>query len=202
MRTIAVFLDDLGSRNVMILEQLQPADIAAFVASRRRLGPRSMSRTVSDVRCFLQFLLLRGILRRDLSQVLPTVRVPRDAAIPSIWEPELVERLLKVVDRSSPRGKRDYAILLLACRLGLRLGDIRTLRLDDFKWDTAVIEISQSKTGAPLCLPMTEEVGEALIDYLKAGRPQLEATRGHPLPDQTTPRSALATPYASDKTAP
>jgi integrase len=89
-----------------------------------------------------------------------------------VWEPELVERLLKVVERSSPRGKRDYAILLLACRLGLRLGDIRTLRLDDLKWDTAAIEITQSKTGAPLCLPMTEELGQALIDYLKSGRPQ------------------------------
>ena len=81
--------------------------------------PRSMSRIVSDVRCFLRFLLLRGILRQDLSQMLPTVRVPRDATIPSVWEPELVERLLKAVERSSPRGKRDYAILLLASRLGL-----------------------------------------------------------------------------------
>jgi site-specific recombinase XerD len=172
MRTIAVFLDDLGSRNVTTLEQLQPADIAAFVASRHRLCSRSMSRTVSDVRCFLQFLLVRGILRRDLSQVLPTVRVPRDASIPSVWDPDLVARLLQVVDRSSPRGKRDYAILLLACRLGLRLGDIRTLKLDDLKWDRAAIEITQSKTGAPLCLPMTEEVGQALIDYLKSGRPR------------------------------
>jgi integrase len=131
-----------------------------------------MSRTVSDVRCFLQFLLLGGIVQRDLGQVLPTVRVPRDAAIPSVWDPDLLVRLLKAVDRSSPRGKRDYAILLLACRLGLRLGDIRALRLDDLKWDTAAIEIAQSKTGATLCLPMTEEVGEALIDYLKSGRPQ------------------------------
>jgi site-specific recombinase XerD len=172
MRTIAIFLDDLRSRNVTTLDRLQPTDIAAFVASRRRLCSRSMSRTVSDVRCFLRFLLLRGILQRDLSQVLPTVRVPRDGAIPSVWDLGLVERLLQVVDRSSPRGKRDYAILLLASRLGLRLGDIRTLRLDELKWDTAAIEITQSKTGAPLCLPMTEEVGEALIDYLKSGRPQ------------------------------
>lgn len=171
MRTIRVFLDALGSRNVAKLEHLQPADIAAFVASRGRMCPRTMSRTVSDVRCFLRFLLLRGVLRQDLTPLLPTVRVARDATIPSVWEPELVERLLKVVERSSPRGKRDYAILLLAARLGMRLGDIRALRLDALKWETAAIEITQSKTGAPLCLPMTEEVGLALIDYLKSGRP-------------------------------
>ena len=97
---------------------------------------KTVSRIVSDVRGFLQFLLLRGILQRDLSHVLPTIRVPRDATIPSVWDPELVVRLLKVVDRSSPKGKRDYAILLLACRLGLRLGDIRALTLDDLKWDS------------------------------------------------------------------
>jgi len=153
MRMITVFLDELGSRNVTTLDQLQPADVAAFVASRGPTCPHSMSRTVSDVRCFLRFLLLRGILRQDLSQVLPRVRVPRDATIPSVWEPELVERLLKVIERTSPRGKRDYAILLLASRLGLRLGDIRRLTLDDLKWDTAAIEITRSKTGAPLCLP-------------------------------------------------
>jgi site-specific recombinase XerD len=172
MRTIGVFLDYLGSRKVAALDRMQPNDITTFVTSQGHRSPRAASRSVSDLRCFLRFLLQRGILHRDVSQVLPTVRVPRDATIPSVWDPELVVRLLKVVDRSSPRGKRDYAILLLACRLGLRLGDIRTLRLDDLKWDTASLEITQSKTGAPLCLPMTEEVGEALIDYLKLGRPQ------------------------------
>ena len=86
-------------------------------------------------------------------------------------DPELLVRLLNVVDRSSPKGKRDYAILLLACRLGLRLGDIRTLTLDNLNWEAATIEITQSKTLAPLCLPLTEEVGESLIDYLKSGRP-------------------------------
>ncbi len=123
------------------------------------------------MRGFLQFLLLRGILQRDLSHVLPKIRIPRDATIPSVWDPELLVRLLKVVDRSSPKGKRDYAILLLACRLGLRLGDIRTLTLDNLNWEAATIEITQSKTLAPLCLPLTEEVGESLIDYLKSGRP-------------------------------
>jgi len=172
IREIAVFLDFLRSRNLKTLDQMQPDDLFAFVTFRPRLKPKTVSRIVSDVRSFLQFLTLRGILHRDLGHVLPTIRVPRDASIPSVWDPELVVRLLKAVDRSSPKGKRDYAILLLACRLGLRLGDIRTLTLDNLNWDADTIEMTQSKTGTPLQLPLTEEVGEALIDYLKSGRPQ------------------------------
>ncbi|NPT62506.1 site-specific integrase [Paraburkholderia elongata] len=172
MREIAIFADFLGSRNITFFDQMQPADLCAFVTSQHRLAAKSVSRIVSDVRGFLRFLLLRGILQQDLSHVLPVVHVPRDATIPSVWDPNLVIRLLEVVDRTSPKGKRDYAILLLACRLGLRAGDIRTLSIDDLKWETATIEIKQSKSLAPLCLPLTEEVGEALIDYLRSGRPQ------------------------------
>ena len=171
---LATFLGFLGSRNLKTLDQLQPADLSAFVLWRPRLRPNTISRILSDVRSFLRFLTLRGILQRDLSVVLPTIRVPQDAVIPSVWDPELLARLLKVVDRSSPRGKRDYAILLLACRLGLRLGDIRALRLENLDWEAATIDIIQSKTGAPLQLPLTEEVGEALIDYLRAARPQTD----------------------------
>lgn len=172
IREIAVFLDFLGSRNIKILDQIQPEDLRAFVTFRPRLKPKTVSRIVSDLRSFLQFLTLRGVLHRDLSHLLPTIRIPRDAGIPSVWEPELVARLLAVIDRSSSKGKRDYAILLLAYRLGLRVGDIRTLTLDNLDWDADVITITQSKTGAPLQLPLTAEVGAALIDYLKSGRPQ------------------------------
>lgn len=172
MRTTAVFLDYLGTSGITSLSQVQSAQVTSFVISRGHQHPRAASRSISDLRCFLRFLLQREILHRDLTQVLPTVLVPRDATIPSAWDPELLVRLLRVVDRTSPRGKRDYAILLLACRLGLRLGNIRTLKLDDLKWDTATIEITQSKTGGPLCLPMSEEIGEALIDYLRSGRPR------------------------------
>jgi len=170
--TVAIFLDFLGSRNLTSLDQLQAVDLSAFVTVLDRTRPRTISRTLSDVRQFLRFLLLRGDLQQDITHALPTIRCLRDATIPSVWEPELLARLLHAVDRRSPRGKRDYAILLLACRLGLRLGDIRSLKLDDIKWDAAAIAITQSKTGTPLCLPLTEEIGVALIDYLKFARPQ------------------------------
>lgn len=171
MTEIALFLDVLRQRNVTSYDQVQPADVTAFVSTRSHYTPRTISRSVSDIRQFLRFLLMRRIIQKDLSAVLPKVRVPRDAAIPSVWDDELVTRLLDVVDRSSARGKRDYAILLLACRLGLRLSDIRTLTLDALRWDAGVIEIEQQKTGAAYRLPLTEEVGEALIDYLRSGRP-------------------------------
>ena len=172
IREIAIFLDFLRSRNLKTLKQLQPADLTAFVASRHCLRPKTVSRIVSGVRLFLQYLTLRGIVQPDLSQALPKIRVPRDAAIPSVWDPDHIVRLLEAVDRSSPKGKRDYAILMLASRLGLRLSDIRTLTLDSLNWDSASIEIAQSKTRAPLTLPLMEDVGAALIDYLRSGRPQ------------------------------
>lgn len=172
MCTLSVFTCYLESRGVAKLSDIRAEDITSFVISRTHLGPRATSTTLSSVRALLRFLLLRGILQTDLTAALPAIRVPRDAKIPSVWEPELLEKLLGAVDRTSPIGKRDYAILLLASRLGMRLGDIQALTLDDLKWDKATIEITQSKTLAPLCLPMLEEVGVAMIDYLKSGRPQ------------------------------
>lgn len=174
IREIAIFLDFLGSRNIQRLQQIQPPDLTAFVISRQHFRPRTVSRIVSGVRLFLRFLTMRGILQQDLSPVLPKIRVTRDATIPSVWDSELVVKLLAIIDRSSPKGKRDYAILLLACRLGLRVGDIRMLTLDAINWEAATVEITQSKTRAPLSLPLTEEIGEALIDYLRFGRPKTE----------------------------
>src|SRR5437867_3733405 len=169
---LTIFLDFLHSKKERTLGQIQSADLSEFVSSRDHLQPKTVARIVSDVRCFLRFLTMRGILEKDLSAELPKIRGPRDATIPSVWDQELLVRLLGAVDRSSAKGKRDYAILLLACRLGLRVGDIRTLKLEQLHWEDSVIEVTQSKTGAPLRLPLTSEVGEALIDYLKSGRPQ------------------------------
>jgi site-specific recombinase XerD len=169
---LTIFLDFLHSRKGRTLDQIQALDLSDFISSRDHLKPKTVARMASDLRCFLRFLTMRGILQKDLSAELPKIRAPRDATIPSVWDHELTVRLLGAVDRSSAKGKRDYAILSLACRLGLRAGDIRTLKLDHLHWAESTIEITQAKTGTPLRLPLTHEVGEALIDYLKFGRPQ------------------------------
>jgi site-specific recombinase XerD len=169
---LTIFLDFLHSRKARTLDQIQGADLSEYVSWRDHLRPVTVRGLVSYVRSFLRFLTMRGILLKDLSVELPKIRVARDATIPSVWDQELIVRLLGAVDRSSAKGKRDYAILLLACRLGLRAGDIRTLKLDNLRWAESTIEITQAKTSTPLTLPLTSEVGEALIDYLKSGRPQ------------------------------
>ena len=168
---LKVFLDFLHSKKGRKLEEIRGQDLSEFVTYRDHLIPKSISRIVSDVRAFLRYLTMRGILQQDLTGELPRIHVPRDAAIPSVWDQELIIRLLAAVDRSSSKGKRDYAILLLACRLGLRAGDIRALKLEQIHWDASTLEITPSKTGQPLILPLTGEVGEVLIDYLKSGRP-------------------------------
>jgi len=171
-RELTIFLDFLNTRKTKTLDQIRALDLSEFLSSRGHLKPHTVSRLVSDMRSFLRFLTMRGILQKDLSAELPTIRVPRDAGIPSVWDHQLITKLLGAIDRSSAKGKRDYAILLLACRLGLRAGDIRTLKLDHLRWEDSRIEITQSKTTTPLSLPLTKEVGEALIDYLRSGRPK------------------------------
>ncbi len=172
MHSIAVFLDFLGKRGIEAFDQMQAADVSAFIASRSSWKAKTVSCVSSAVRLFLQFLFSRGLLSRDLSTVIPTIRLVHQAKIPAVWERGLVDRMLRAVDRSSPKGKRDYAILLIAARLGIRLGDIRSLKLDDLHWASATIKITQAKTGEPLVLPLGEEVGAALIDYLQSGRPR------------------------------
>lgn len=176
-REIAKFLDFLGARGVQTLREIRSDDLAAYLLQLERYSPKTTVRIVSGLRQFLKYLTMRGTVRQDLAKALPRVRAPRDSAIPSVWDSELVVKLLEAVDRSSPVGKRDYAILLLASRLGLRTGDIRALTLDDLDWGTSTITVTQSKTGAPLSLPISEEVGEALIDYLRFGRPETEHHR-------------------------
>jgi hypothetical protein len=106
MHAIAVFLDFLRSRGVMALDRMQADDISAFITSRSCWKAKTVSHVASHLRSFLQFLFLRDILPRDFSSVVPTIRVARHDKVPSVWDQELVAKLLDVVDRNSPKGKR------------------------------------------------------------------------------------------------
>ncbi len=122
---------------------------------------------------FLEFSSEHGYL--PASFTFPTVSVYKDRKIPEYYSPEEISRILSAVDRGNPLGKRNYAMILLAARYGLRIGDIRTLKLTDVDFSTNQIHIIQQKTSKPLTLDLLPDVGWALIDYLKFGRPQVSA---------------------------
>jgi site-specific recombinase XerD len=166
------FLAFLAAHGCCCLGELQPQHVTEFLHSLSHLRPRSLAQVAIDLKPFLRYAWMAGHIAQDLSTSLPRIWNSQDTHIPTVFSAEEISNILSAVDRSSPKGKRDFAMLLLACRLGLRAGDIRTLTLDNLNWEKSQIAIVQSKTGMPLTLPLTNEVGEAIIDYLKSGRPK------------------------------
>jgi integrase len=166
---LLMFAESLGLQKI---SDLDGAVISKFV-STHQVKKATMAALLSDLRSFLRFLCVRGFLEADLSHEVPRVRIRPDDKIRSVWSEEEVAGVLGAIDRTTPGGRRDYAIILLAARLGLRPSDIRSLTLDEIRWDEMLIEKTQVKTGQHLTLPFSAEVGEAIIDYLQNGRPRV-----------------------------
>ena len=129
---------------------------------------------ISSLRSFMKHLFEQGFLAVDHSLGVPAYRSVGQPKLPSTYSKREIEKLILSVERSSAIGKRNYAIVLLAARLGLRASDISRLKFTELHWDTSTIAIEQVKTGRELILPLLPNVGNALIDYLKHGRPESE----------------------------
>lgn len=121
---------------------------------------------------YLHFLFDNGFCEIDYTEDMLSLRIPRNGHVPHTWTPDELKRLLKAVDRQSPRGKRDYAVFSLCIQTGLRAADIRNLKISDINWKAHTLKIVTGKTGEPLELPLLDSVGWAIIDYLKNGRPE------------------------------
>ena len=169
LQKFLTFLDDLkvGSSNGITGRHL-----IKFLSSYSKNSTRYIANIISILRSYLTFLYQEDYMAADIGGCLPKVRVMRDAFIPSVWKGSDVRKLLNSIDRKNPIGKRDYAIILLVTRLGLRVSDIRCLKMTDLNWDRKMLSIVMQKTRQPLELPLIEDIGWAIIDYLKNGRPQ------------------------------
>ncbi len=119
----------------------------------------------------MRYLHLKNQLSVDLASKIHMPAISKTRSIPSVWSAEELTNLLKAIDRNSPLGKRDYAMILLACILGIRSSDIKNLKFDNFDWENRKISFVQHKTKKLLTLPLPNEVGWAVIDYIKNGRP-------------------------------
>ena len=135
---------------------------------------------------YMAICVLRGLMRYAFEMKLTTVdyakKIPHykrvnQPQLPTTYTQEEVEKLIASVDRGTATGKRNYAILLLATRLGLRASDIAHLRFEHLHWPTSSIQLRQFKTDQEVTLPLLPDVGNAIIDYLKYARPTSAATQ-------------------------
>ncbi len=168
MKSFVQFLD---RKKIQSCEEIIPVNISEFIATQVGYSSNTMSTNLSHLKSFLRYLYLNQHNKTDLTACLPKIKHVARKRVPSVWTKEEVERLLSAVDKGNPCGKRDYAMLLLIVRLGLRVSDVRSLQFSNLKWDLGCIEFKQLKTGDTCSLPLLEDVGWAIIDYLKHGRP-------------------------------
>jgi len=148
-----------------VTEQLQAH--AGFSRSWRK-------RLCSETRSFLRYLQWRGIVCEDLALLVPTVPCWRLSSMPRHLSWDQVRTLLERVDVSEPVGKRDKALLATIALLGLRNQEARTLKLDQIAWRAGEIRLPQTKAGRERVLPLSDEVGRLLADYLLHGRPRID----------------------------
>ena len=157
--------------------ELDAVTVQEFLLDRVRNRSSEYSRLLATaLRSFLRFLFLREETSIDLSVSIPTVKKWRQAAIPALFSDEEVERVLAAPDRSTPSGCRDYAILLLLARLGLRAGEVVMLELDDIHWRTADIVV-RGKGRLTDSVPLLSDIGDAIARYLRNYRGSSDSRR-------------------------
>jgi integrase/recombinase XerD len=171
---LLLYLDEKG---LSTSAEITSAHITKFLTNYAESKPKYVATILYVLRNYLSFLKETGFIRTDIASLLPHVRILRNAFIPYSWKTEDIKKLLSTIDRGDPKGKRDYAILLLIVRLGLRVSDIRRMQFSNLNWNRKTISIIMQKTCKPLELPILDDIGWAIIDYLKNGRPQTTCNR-------------------------
>ena len=165
------YLEDNGICDIRLINQQLLMNYA------NQLGfctPYVRHRNLSVIKGYLRYLYDQGLTETDCSRMVPKDKLVKQPKLPSTYTKEEVEALIKSIDRSSPKGKRDYAMVLITARLGLRATDVCCITFNNIRWEQSLIVLNQQKTGRRIELPLLSEIGEAVIDYLKYGRPKSE----------------------------
>ena len=177
LETARRFLSRRFPDGKLYLKKLQARDVTDFVLhDTSHRGRRSAQLMSTVLRSFLSFLLQKGRIAINLAAVVPSIPRQRLAGVPSYLEAREVEMVLRSCDRRRKIGKRDYAIFLLLARLGLRANEVVQLTLDDIDWRAGELLI-HGKGAREDRLPLLQDVGQALADYLKNARPVCSSRR-------------------------
>jgi len=170
LRSCESYLMRIGLTSIA---DLSPSILTAFVTERGLvLGKASIAELCSLLRVFLRYAYREKLIARDLSDAVHGPRNYRLATLPRSIPWADVQRMLDAVDQRSACGRRDYAILLLLVTYGLRSREVAGLTLDDLDWPQERLRVPERKAGHSTAYPLSPIVGEAIVDYLKNGRPQ------------------------------
>jgi site-specific recombinase XerD len=173
--SLGQFASYLQTVKLTNLAHLSPAVLSGFIAEYgQRVALSSLGNCCGVLRVFLRYLYRERVLTKDLSGVVEYPQSFRLSGIPRSITWNQVRQVLAGVDRRTPVGKRDYAILLLLVTYGLRAREVAALTLDDLDWQNSRLRIPERKGGHSTAYPLSSIVGEALVDYLKNGRPQTQ----------------------------
>ena len=175
-RAVSRLLGYLVEVGVDDLAVLSVRDVSGFLLRQRGRRRKTVAAMRSCLADFLDFLATTGRMPRSLADRLPPQRHVRHESEPHLWTADEIRRVLAVIDRASATGKRDYAMLLATARLGLRISDLRHLELGDLDWAGNRVSVVQAKTGRRVWLPLLKDVGWAIIDYVRDGRPQSDCS--------------------------
>lgn len=170
-------MDYLSAQGMEDFTSVTLDTVNAYIRTLAGFTYKTVEQHICSLRAFFRFLYQEGIVPEDLAAKIPMVKARKQTAIPSVWTHEELKQLISAIDRGSPKGRRDYAIILIACRLGLRCTDIKNLCFENFNWAEKKLRFIQSKTGQPMEVPLVPDVGWAVIDYLKYGRPKVDSSR-------------------------
>jgi site-specific recombinase XerD len=172
LRGIAGFLEAVPIRSAQELTALTPVDLTSYLTARSTdYQPASLRQVAASLRQFLRFCQQQGWIEQSLSLAVPQIACRTAHDLPRyLSEPQLTE-LLASPDPNTAEGRRDLGILVCLARLGLRAGEVAALELHDIDWHTGILRLEHTKNRSSAELPLLEEVGQALANYLRMGRP-------------------------------
>lgn len=169
-RHLSRFQNYLVASGIQAIRAVTVTHVLTFLTKIDRQYRTVQHHTIQTLRGFFSHLYNQRVIDNDLAGRLPRDKFRKQPELPSVYTEKEINKMVNSIDRSTKVGKRNYAIVLLAARLGLRSSDIAGIKFANIDWDNCVIRLNQFKTGKLLELPLFAEIGEAIIDYLKYGR--------------------------------
>ncbi len=172
LREITRFLESVPVRQISDLAQVGVADLTGYLSARSiDCQPSSLRQAASSLRGFLRFCSQQGWVAASLSAALPKIACRSKVKPPAYLSQQQLDKLLACWDCNSAEGRRDRAICLCLARLGMRAGEVAALLLDDLNWPRGSLRLNHRKNKISIELPLLDEVGKAIVAYLRKGRP-------------------------------